>query len=56
MEKSQKTTIILECTIEQRELIRIMAAQESKSTSDFILSLVEKKKARKMLWSTPPAS
>lgn len=55
VEKSQKTTITLECSIEQRESIRIMAAQENKSISEFILSLVEKKKARKLLWNTPPA-
>lgn len=51
--KSQRTSLILECSVEQKEVIKIMAAQENKSINDFILSLVEKTKSRKLLWNTP---
>lgn len=53
VEKSQRTSLVLECSIEQKDIIQIMAAQENKSISDFILSLVEKRKSRKLLWNTP---
>lgn len=53
IEKSQRTSLVLECSEEQKEIIQIMAAQENKSISDFILSLVEKRKSLKLLWNTP---
>lgn len=53
IEKSQRTSFVLECSKEQKEIIQIMAAQDSKNVSEFILSLVEKRKSRKLLWNTP---
>jgi hypothetical protein len=40
--KLQRARITLECSLEQRRAIRILAAQQDKSMNEFILSLVEK--------------
>lgn len=39
-QKEKRARITLECSIEIRKAIRIMAAQADKSMNDFILSLV----------------
>lgn len=38
----KRVRITLECSLEQRKAIRIMAAQNDQSMNDFLLSLVEK--------------
>lgn len=47
VEKPKRARITLECSLEQRKAIRIMAAQADQSMNEFILSVVEEKK-RKM--------
>ena len=40
--KLPRARIMLECSLEQRRAIRMLAAQQDKSMNEFILSLVEK--------------
>jgi hypothetical protein len=41
-QKLPRARITVECSLEQRRTIRILAAQQDKSMNEFILSLVEK--------------
>lgn len=40
--KPKRARITVECSLEQRRMIRILAAQNDQSMNDFIMSLVEK--------------
>ncbi len=42
--KPKKARITVECSLEERRTIRIMAAEHDQSMNDFLLTLVEKEK------------